>query len=620
MLKRRIIGVLFIALSIVIAVGEHGFETKVCAQTCDSSSIAYGDGYYSSIMSANGAGLINLRGYADSTADGPLSHVSPNGSWGIFESVRVEGQGPNPQYAQSDIFRVKPDGTGLVNLTNVVGNFDSNDDPTISPDGSKIAFIASRANAGVQLYVMNSDGSNQIDLTTQHNPPGVGDLSFSEPQFRFDGGRIVMTGRIDLSERDIFLINSDGSGFLQLTDVSQGEPEFSMPRFGPGGFNIYALKTVENQGLYRSIFAMPVIPTTLPLTRLTDEGDVTWFEFSPDGEKILYSYRNESNPDGHIVIMNIDGSGKVSLGRGSEPRFHQYGTRIVFVSDRDNAPGVKRIYTMYPDGTNVTGPIRANEQDEDLRATVFFPANSDSDSIPDACDNCPGVDNEDQLDTDNDGIGDACDPDDDNDGIPDESDNCPLNLNPDQADNDGDGLGNVCDPDDDNDGILDEFDNCPLNVNGYPIAFARTVGTNTDVYKMNFDGTGITRLTTNSGIDTAPAFSPDGAKIFFASNRTGNYRIYSMTAAGANQTQLTNATGNDQHPAVSRDGTKVLFSARRTGESPSLYTMNTDGSAQTRIPLPVAYPPFNSGPSLNSDATKVAYESLIASGDRKSVV
>jgi Ca2+-binding RTX toxin-like protein len=49
------------------------------------------------------------------------------------------------------------------------------------------------------------------------------------------------------------------------------------------------------------------------------------------------------------------------------------------------------------------------------------------------------------IDTDGDGIANACDPDDDNDGIPDGSDNCPLVFNPDQKDTDGDGIGDACD-------------------------------------------------------------------------------------------------------------------------------------------------------------------------------
>ena len=45
--------------------------------------------------------------------------------------------------------------------------------------------------------------------------------------------------------------------------------------------------------------------------------------------------------------------------------------------------------------------------------------------------------NSDQLDTDNDGKGDACDVDNDNDGIENKIDNCPLGYNPKQEDVNG---------------------------------------------------------------------------------------------------------------------------------------------------------------------------------------
>lgn len=71
---------------------------------------------------------------------------------------------------------------------------------------------------------------------------------------------------------------------------------------------------------------------------------------------------------------------------------------------------------------------------------------SDGDGVPDVNDNCVSTPNADQLDTDGDGAGNACDADDDNDGHADGADNCPLVSNPDQADFDLDGIGDSCDP------------------------------------------------------------------------------------------------------------------------------------------------------------------------------
>ena len=87
-------------------------------------------------------------------------------------------------------------------------------------------------------------------------------------------------------------------------------------------------------------------------------------------------------------------------------------------------------------------------------------SDTDSDGIADDEDNCPDDANPDQIDTDGDSDGDACDADDDDDTVADAADNCPLDPNPNQADADGDGFGNICDSDDDNDGVVDGADLC----------------------------------------------------------------------------------------------------------------------------------------------------------------
>ena len=65
---------------------------------------------------------------------------------------------------------------------------------------------------------------------------------------------------------------------------------------------------------------------------------------------------------------------------------------------------------------------------------------------------------------------------------------------------------------------------------------------------MNANGTGLTRLTNNSKIDTNPAWSPDGSKIAFTSTRDGNFEIYSMNANGTGVTRLTNHGDEDWLP------------------------------------------------------------------------
>ncbi len=83
----------------------------------------------------------------------------------------------------------------------------------------------------------------------------------------------------------------------------------------------------------------------------------------------------------------------------------------------------------------------------------------DTDSVPDAEDNCPDDRNWQQRDRDGDGIGDQCDfdqrADADGDGHPNLADLCPYDFDPAQTDSDDDKVGNACDLDDDNDGLAD---------------------------------------------------------------------------------------------------------------------------------------------------------------------
>ena len=80
------------------------------------------------------------------------------------------------------------------------------------------------------------------------------------------------------------------------------------------------------------------------------------------------------------------------------------------------------------------------------------------------------------------------------------------------------------------------------------IAFVSARDGNYNIYAMNIDGTGQTRLTHNPASDWSPAWSPDGTKIAFVSDRDGNLEIYVMNADGAGQSPLTDGLQDDFNP------------------------------------------------------------------------
>src|SRR5436190_6771157 len=97
-------------------------------------------------------------------------------------------------------------------------------------------------------------------------------------------------------------------------------------------------------------------------------------------------------------------------------------------------------------------------------------------------------------------------------------------------------------------------------------------GSTTEIFSMNNDGSGVTRLTNNDNDDELPSYSPDGTRIVFVGNHGSGFQVFVMNADGSGQKSLTSTPVADDRPSFSPDGTKIAFSRQGTGGG--IYVMN----------------------------------------------
>lgn len=91
-------------------------------------------------------------------------------------------------------------------------------------------------------------------------------------------------------------------------------------------------------------------------------------------------------------------------------------------------------------------------------------------------------------------------------------------------------------------------------------------------------------ITTLSRMAYGPSWSPLGERIVFVGTEPGNDEIYSINADGSGLTRLTSNTWEwDKHPSWSPDGKHIVFYSNRITGRSQIWIMNADGSGQVNI-------------------------------------
>jgi TolB protein len=269
---------------------------------------------------------------------GTPAHAAFPGGNGL---LIFEHEEPAGDHTQADVFAVRPDGTGVVRLTNTPNNNEFG--PNWNPRGTRIAFWRTKAPFGPgNVWVMDADGSHQRRLT--------GGIDARDPAWNPAGDRLVYDRGVG-SGSDLFTLRaSDGGDRHQLTS---GDAEDFEPAWSPAGHAIAFTRAAGGgSGDTGDIYVLDL--RTHHVTHVTDtsayDHQVGW---SPDGSRLVF----ERDFDRRFAICSIrpDGTGLRVLSGGPffdvGPAYSPDGTRIAFGSDRGGVT-FHDIWVMNRDGSH----------------------------------------------------------------------------------------------------------------------------------------------------------------------------------------------------------------------------------------------------------------------------
>jgi Tol biopolymer transport system component len=128
-------------------------------------------------------------------------------------------------------------------------------------------------------------------------------------------------------------------------------------------------------------------------------------------------------------------------------------------------------------------------------------------------------------------------------------------------------------------------------------------GFQSDIYVINADGTGETRLTDLAGVESSPTWSPDGEQIAFSTSTGEEGDIYVMNSDGTDLTRLTDLPSVEIEPVWSPDGKRIAFSTEWIDRA-DVYVVNSDGSELRRLTDPAV---GETSPAWSPDGDMLAF-------------
>lgn len=145
---------------------------------------------------------------------------------------------------------------------------------------------------------------------------------------------------------------------------------------------------------------------------------------------------------------------------------------------------------------------------------------------------------------------------------------------------------------------------------GTQIVYSKRVVTDnseSSLFIRSADGSEDRQLTDMPGGEYIASWSPDGSQVVFINNVEGNSDIYVIDADGDNLRQLTETAAAEYMPMFSPDGAQILFTSNRSDGIDQLFLMDADGGNVRQLTTTGEY---NWGASWSPDGLRIVFNTV----------
>lgn len=301
-----------------------------------------------SIYSIREDGTNNIKLTPTNTTEYEACTAVTAGGRVVFERrAAISTSNPN------DLYSVNSDGTGLVALSAVT----TESDDFVTMLGTDRVLYS----RGGLLYSVKVDGTAGATLTTIPNSESyVGNTTDGKLIFQ----RTVYDPVTMLSQADLFIINSDGTGFTKLADTTSYE------RFQGVMPNGQILFTRDNGSTSSDLYLINQDGTgELRLTNSTNLYNATACSVAcvaPNGKLIFYQ---SDNTQSKLMSINLDGTELMALTTGAENDYLQgitVSSRLIMARYPQSGSNYD-LYSMRTDGTDVKNLANSTDTESFIR-------------------------------------------------------------------------------------------------------------------------------------------------------------------------------------------------------------------------------------------------------------